>query len=142
MEGRHITSAAAVLLLLVFSAWTPLRAQAPTAPQIADAQVYDGFVTWIKAQPSIRDLPTALERYRQILAEQGLERPEIERRIQMIVQSRIGLYLMSSNPVLRQEQMATLPESDSALDAAVPASLKTAGSVGTVSEELLATSAR
>jgi SAM-dependent methyltransferase len=86
MEGRHITSAAAVLLLLVFSAWTPLRAQAPTAPQIADAQVYDGFVTWIKAQPSILDFPTALERYRQILAEQGLERPDIERRIQVIVQ--------------------------------------------------------
>jgi homoserine O-acetyltransferase len=36
------------------------------------------------------------------------------------------LYLMSSNPVLRQQQMATLAASDSALDDAVSASLKTA----------------
>src|SRR6266545_4994979 len=86
MKGRPITSAAAVFLLLAFSAWTPVRGQAPAAPQIADAQVYDGFIAWIKTQPSIRDLPTALERYRQVLAEQGLERPEIERRIQAIVE--------------------------------------------------------
>jgi len=36
------------------------------------------------------------------------------------------LYLMSSNPVLRQQQMTTLAASDSALDDAVTASLKTA----------------
>ena len=36
------------------------------------------------------------------------------------------LYLMSSNPVLRQQQMATLAASDSVLDDAVTASLKTA----------------
>lgn len=83
MKGRHLTSAAAVILLLAFSAWTPARAQAPAASQIADAQIYDGFIAWIKTQPSIRDLPTALERYRQVLAEQGLDRPEVERRIQV-----------------------------------------------------------
>ncbi len=36
------------------------------------------------------------------------------------------LFLMASNPVLRQQQMPTLGESDSVLDAAVSASLKTA----------------
>ncbi len=36
------------------------------------------------------------------------------------------LFLMSSNPVLRQQQMSTVAESDSALDASVAASLKTA----------------
>jgi homoserine O-acetyltransferase/O-succinyltransferase len=36
------------------------------------------------------------------------------------------LYLMSSNPMLRQQQMGTLAASDSALDDAVSASLKTA----------------
>jgi homoserine O-acetyltransferase/O-succinyltransferase len=36
------------------------------------------------------------------------------------------LYLMSSNPVVRQQQMATLAESDSVLDAAIAAALETA----------------
>jgi homoserine O-acetyltransferase len=36
------------------------------------------------------------------------------------------LFLMSSNPVLRQQQMKTLVESDSVLDASVGAGLKTA----------------
>jgi homoserine O-acetyltransferase len=42
---------------------------------------------------------------------------------------RIGqemLYLMGSNPVLRQQQMSTLAESDSTLDAAIATALKTA----------------
>jgi SAM-dependent methyltransferase len=115
MKGHHPTSVAAVILLLAFGAWTPARAQAPAALPIADAQVYDGFVAWIKTQPSIRDLPTALEGYRQVLAKQGLERPEIERRIEVIVQhgrqrevDRWNRILTSASPAFNTQPNAFL----------------------------------
>ena len=100
MSSRQLTVGAAIVFILTLCAWAPLRSQATAAPRPTDAQIYDGFVAWLDTQPSIRDRSTAFERYRQLLSEQGVERPEIERRIQVIVQHDRRLEVERWNRVL------------------------------------------
>jgi SAM-dependent methyltransferase len=71
--------AAVFILLLVSSA----LAQTPAGGQVTDLQVYETFRAWITKQP-IDERTNAFERYRKVLAEQGIQPPEIERRIKVI----------------------------------------------------------
>jgi SAM-dependent methyltransferase len=78
------TSGAIVALLLAL--WTPAPAQTPQAAPATDAQVYEAFRTWATSQqPPISDYNAALERYKQVLAGQGLSPAEVDRRFQIIV---------------------------------------------------------
>jgi Tellurite resistance protein TehB len=77
-------TAAAVALVLALGTAAP--AQGPQATQATDAQVYEAFRTWVTSQqPPISDYDSALHRYEQVLAGQGLSGPEVDRRIQIIV---------------------------------------------------------
>ena len=73
------TSCAAAALLLTLWTSAPQSPQAPT-----DAQVYEAFRTWVTAQPA-SDYSSALERDKQVLAGQGVDRAEVDRRITLIV---------------------------------------------------------
>ena len=84
--SRQLAARAAIVFIVAFCAWTPLRSQATAASQSTDAQIYGDFVTWLDTQPSIRDGATAFARYREALRDRGVAGPEIERRIQVIVQ--------------------------------------------------------
>jgi SAM-dependent methyltransferase len=77
------TSGAVVALLLAL--WISAPAQQSQAPPSSDAQVYEAFRTWATSQPSLSDYDAAIERYKQVLAGQGLSRAEVDRRTQIIV---------------------------------------------------------
>jgi 2-polyprenyl-3-methyl-5-hydroxy-6-metoxy-1,4-benzoquinol methylase len=88
-----------VTFILATAAWFPPLIQAASANQHADVQVYEAFRAWITKQPP-GDLSAALEQYRRVLAEQGLDRAEVDRRIQVIVQQGQQLEIERWNRIL------------------------------------------
>jgi SAM-dependent methyltransferase len=79
MTTHRRVLAAVFIVLLASSA----LAQTPAGGQLTDLQVYETFRAWITKQP-IDERGNALERYRKVLAEQGVQPPEIDRRIKVI----------------------------------------------------------
>jgi SAM-dependent methyltransferase len=71
------------IVALLIALCAPALAQAPQPSQTTDLQVYEAFRTWITSQPTADS--ATLDRYKQVLAGQGLSRSEVDRRIQIIV---------------------------------------------------------
>jgi SAM-dependent methyltransferase len=71
----------------------------PPATQGTDLQVYEAFRVWITKQPG-GEYAKALERYRQVLAGQGLPAAEVDRRMQVIADQGRKLEIDLWNTVL------------------------------------------
>ena len=98
------TAAAVAALLLVLRASAP--AQAPPPSQATDAQVYETFRTWITSKTAVDDYAAALERYKEVLAAQGLSSPEVDRRMQVIVNEGQRLEVERWNRILTSASAA------------------------------------
>ena len=61
------------------------RAATAAIVQVSDQQVYEVFRAWISQQPPA-EWGEALERYRQVLAKEGIAGPEIDRRLRIIIE--------------------------------------------------------
>ena len=89
----------AVVCAVVFAVAPVIHAQTtPTGP-VTDQQVYETWRAWITKQPP-GDFGKAIERYRQVLADQELAAPEIDRRMRVITEQGRKLEVELWNRVL------------------------------------------
>jgi SAM-dependent methyltransferase len=81
-------SLAAIGLAFVLHLWSlhPGLAQTLSAGQGPEVQIYEKFRTWTTQQPSGGRAPDLLDRYRAVLATEGLSAAEIERHIHVITE--------------------------------------------------------
>src|SRR5688500_6896036 len=73
----------AVLIVTLACYGSSTLGQTPPADQVTELQVYEAFRGWTTKQP-MDQRANALERYRKVLAEQGVQPPEIDRRLKVI----------------------------------------------------------
>ena len=81
-------SRAAIGLVFVINLWSlrPGLAQTPAAGQGPEVQIYEKFRTWTTQQPSGGRDPGLLDRYRAVLAAEGLSATEIEHHLRVITE--------------------------------------------------------
>jgi SAM-dependent methyltransferase len=75
----------------------PVLAQPPG--QATDVQIYEAFRAWVNRQPPV-DMPTALDRYQKVLAEQGLDAAEVQRQVRIIAEQGNRLEVERWNRIL------------------------------------------
>lgn len=75
-------------------------AQVPTAPATTDAQVYEKYRAWVTKQPPEVQRGDPLEKYRSILAAEGVAASEIDRQIRLIKEEGQRLEIELWNRVL------------------------------------------
>jgi SAM-dependent methyltransferase len=78
----------------------PALAQLPTGGQKPAAQIYEKFRAWATQEPSGRRDPDLLERYRAILAAEGLSAAEVERHVGVIAEHGQQLEIERWNRIL------------------------------------------
>lgn len=95
-------SRAAVGLVFVVNLWSlhPDLAQMLSAGQGPEVQIYEKFRTWTTQQPSGGRDPDLLDRYRAVLAAEGLSAAEIERHIRVITEQGPQLEIDRWNRIL------------------------------------------
>jgi SAM-dependent methyltransferase len=93
------TFIAALALSLTSWVWSPVVGQTASGAQSSDVQIYEAFRAWVTRQPP-GDSAATLERYKQVLAGQGLDRSEVERRVQVIIQQGERLEVERWNRIL------------------------------------------
>jgi SAM-dependent methyltransferase len=81
-------SRAAISLVFVVNLWRlhPALAQTLATGQGPEVQIYEKFRTWTTQQPSGGRDPDLLDRYRAVLAAEGLSAAEIERHLRVITE--------------------------------------------------------
>jgi SAM-dependent methyltransferase len=99
MPRSHRTLMAAVAFALASWAWSPVLGQPASAAQSTDLQIYEAFRAWVTKQP-VGDRSTVLEQCKRVLAEEGLESAEVERRARVITQEGRRLEIERWNRVL------------------------------------------
>jgi SAM-dependent methyltransferase len=96
---RHATPVAMLALTIVCWTSPDVRAQAQSAAHVTDVQIYEAFRAWVTRQPPA-DASPPLERYRRVLAEQGLDSSEVERRVRVIAEQGQTLEVERWNRIL------------------------------------------
>jgi SAM-dependent methyltransferase len=95
-------SRAAIGLVFVVNLWSlhPGFTQTLSAGQGPEVQIYEQFRTWTTQQPSGGRDPDLLDRYRAVLAAEGLSAAEIERHIRVITEQGPQLEIDRWNRIL------------------------------------------
>jgi SAM-dependent methyltransferase len=78
----------------------PILAQTPAGGQGPEVQIYEKFRAWTTQQPSGGRDPSLLERYRSLLAAEGLSAAEIERHLRVITEQGQQLEIERWNRIL------------------------------------------
>ena len=100
--SKHSRVAAVVCVVgLAIASWA--SAQTAPATPVTDQHVYETWRAWITKQPP-GDREKVLDRYKQVLAEQGLSAAEIERRLRVITEHGKKLEIDLWNRILTAEK--------------------------------------
>ncbi len=96
-----------VLLVILFAAVTafaiPAWSQNTPVPRPSDQQIYETFRFWITKQPP-GDTTNEMDRYRKVLASEGVAPAEIERRLRVIETEGRRLEIEMWNRILTAEK--------------------------------------
>src|SRR5688572_30145030 len=95
----HASLRSLVAVCALACATAAVLAQAPAPVQEADVKIYEAFRAWIGQQPP-GDNSTILDRYRKILAGEGLSTTEVERRIAVVIEQGQKLEVERWNRIL------------------------------------------